>query len=87
VPAASPKTLTLKVSPGLDRRLELAARRLKAPKSELMRSAIERFLDRFLDQEEPPSRSFGAEAADLAGIVEAAPDLSSGKRHLRSYGH
>ena len=82
MPATLAKTLTLKVPPELDRRLERAARRRRAPKAELMRSAIERFLD----AEEPASRSFGAEAGDLAGVVKAAPDLSYGKRHLRGYG-
>lgn len=80
--SGSPKVLTLKVSTALEGRLERAARRRQTPKSELMRTALERFLD----QEEPEARSFGAEAADLAGSTTGAPDLASDKRHLRGYG-
>lgn len=76
------KTLSLKVPAELERRLRRAARRRSAPKSELMRRAIERYLD----AEEPAADSFAARAADLAGSVDGVPDLSSHKRHLRDYG-
>ena len=82
MPPSGQRVLTVKVPLALERRLESAARRLSAPKSELMRHAIERYLS----AEVPAPRSFAAEAADLAGSLDGPRDLSTGKRHLRDYG-
>jgi predicted transcriptional regulator len=76
------KTLTVKLPTALDRRLARAARRREAAKSDLVRRA----LVRYLGEDEPADGSFAEQAADLAGSLAGAADLSTSPRHLRGYG-
>lgn len=78
------KVLSLKVPESLERKLAAAVKRRKAPKSVVVREALERYLD---DPSAPPKGSFLDLAGDLAGCVTDAPaDLSSNPRHLGDFG-
>jgi len=77
------KTVSLKMPDDLDFQLEEAARRTGRSKSLLVRMALSEFLPR---RSRGSGRSFFARAADLAGCVAGAPDLSTSKRRLRGYG-
>ncbi len=77
------KTVSLKMPDDLDSQLEEVARRTGRSKSLLVRMALCEFLPR---RSRPSGRSFLVRAADLAGCLDAAPDLSTNKRRLRGYG-
>lgn len=78
------KVLSLKVPEALDRKLAAAVRRRGARKSELVRQALERYLD---EVQEPRRGSFLYLAGDLVGCVKDAPaDLSSNPRRLADFG-
>jgi predicted transcriptional regulator len=77
------KTVSLKMPEELDMELSEAARRTGRSKSFLVRMALSEFLPR---RSRSSRRSFLARAADLAGCIAAAPDLSTNKRRLRGYG-
>lgn len=77
------KTISLKMPEALDSELEELARRTGRSKSLVIRMALAEFLPR---RSHPPKRSFLARAADLAGSVSAASDLSTNKRRLEGYG-
>jgi predicted transcriptional regulator len=77
------KTVSLKMPEDLEAQLSEAARRTGRSKSLLVRMALSEFLPR---GSRSSGRSFLARAADLAGCVAAAPDLSTNKRRLRGYG-
>jgi predicted transcriptional regulator len=77
------KTVSLKMPEDLDQELAEAARRTGRSKSLLVRMALSEFLPR---RSRPFRRSFLKRAADLAGCVAAAPDLSTNKRRLDPYG-
>lgn len=77
------KTVSLKMPEALDSELENLARRTGRSKSLVVRMALEEFLPR---RSRSSKRSFLARAADLAGSVSAAPDLSTNKRRLDGYG-
>lgn len=77
------KTLSVKVSDGLDARLTAAARRRKTSKSALARRAIESVL------REPSTPKPGSALDlihDLVGCVSGPPDLSVNKAHLKTFG-
>jgi len=77
------KTVSLKMPEELDTELSEAARRMGRSKSLLVRMALSEFLPR---RSRSSRRSFLARAADLAGCIAAAPDLSTNKRRLQGYG-
>jgi predicted transcriptional regulator len=68
----------------LEMQLSEAARRMGRSKSLLVRMALSEFLPRRSSRSS--RRSFLARAADLAGCIAAAPDLSTNKRRLQGYG-
>jgi len=77
------KTVSLKMPDALDSQLEEVARRTGRSKSLVVRMALSEFLPR---GSRPSRRSFLSQAADLAGSVRAAPDLSTNRRRLEGYG-
>jgi hypothetical protein len=77
------KTISLKMPEALDSELEDLARRTGRSKSLVVRMALAEFLPR---RSRPSKRSFLTRAADLAGSVRAASDLSTNKRRLEGYG-
>lgn len=77
------KNVSLKVADPLAARLEEESRRRRVSKSEILREALEEFLDRGAV---PPADSFTARAAEFLGCVEGPPDLSHDPRHLDGFG-
>jgi predicted transcriptional regulator len=77
------KTVSLKMPDDLDLQLSEVARRTGRSKSLLVRMALSEFLPR---RTHADRRSFLARAADLAGCVAGASDLSTNKRRLQRYG-
>lgn len=77
------KTVSLKVPEDLDLQLSEVSRRTGRSKSLLVRMALSEFLP---GRSRADRRSFLARAADLAGCVAAASDLSTNKRRLQRYG-
>ena len=77
------KTISLKVDASVDEKLAALARRQGASKSEVIREAIDAFL-----QESAGSRAKSCLelAKDLAGSVEGPSDLSSNAAHLEGFG-
>lgn len=77
------KTVSLKLSDGLDAKLGLAATSRGQSKSAVVRAALKAFL-------ENGAAGGGGSclhlAADLAGCVEGPRDLSFDKKHLDGYG-
>jgi metal-responsive CopG/Arc/MetJ family transcriptional regulator len=75
-------TVSLKVPEVLERRLARLAERRGVSRSEVMREALERFL------EEKSARpdSCLAIASDLIGCVDGPPDLSHNKKRLEGFG-
>jgi metal-responsive CopG/Arc/MetJ family transcriptional regulator len=77
------KTLSIKLSPRLEARLDAAVARHRTTRSRLVRDILERHLAAF----EPAADSALARAGDLVGSVKGRPrDLSTHRRHLRGYG-
>lgn len=77
------KNVSLKVEDLLAARLEAEAARRRVSKSEILREALTRYLER----DPVPSRgSFAARAARFAGCLEGPPDLSTDPRHLEGFG-
>lgn len=77
------KTLSVKVSDGLDAKLTAAARQRKTNKSVLVRKALEGAL------REPGQRNAGSALdmlRDLVGCVAGPADLSFNKAHLKTFG-
>ena len=78
------KVLSLKLPEALDRKLAAAVRRRGTRKSELVRQALERYLE---DSQDVRRGSFLDLAGDLVGCVKDAPaDLSSNPRYLAGFG-
>lgn len=76
-------TLTVKLPPPLEARLDALVRRRKQRKSALVREAIERLVD------EPKERRAGSVLdllKDMEGAGDGPKDLSSNRKHLRGYG-
>lgn len=78
------KVLSVKVPEALDRKITAALKRRGMQKSEVVREALERFLD---EDHEARRGSFLDLAGDLVGCVKDAPvDLSSNPKHMDGYG-
>lgn len=76
-------TLTVKLPPPLEARLDALVRRRKQPKSELVREAIERLVD---EREVSGKGSVFDLVKDLKGIGTGPRDLSTNPKHMRGYG-
>jgi predicted DNA-binding protein len=77
-------TVTVKLPPGLARRLRLAVARRATTQSAFIREALEARLESTSDA---TPGSFLDLAGDLAGSVRGGPsDLSWNKRHLKGFG-
>lgn len=77
------KTISLKLPDGLDQQLAVYARTQRTTKSELVRAAIEAYLNK------DGSRRSGScldLAGDLIGSVEGPSDLSVNPKHLKGFG-
>ena len=76
-------TLTVKLPPPLEARLNALVRRRGQRKSVLVREAIERLVE---ERDEPAKGSVLDLVKDLQGIGDGPRDLSSNPKHLRGYG-
>ena len=76
-------TLTVKLSPPLEARLEALVRRRGQRKSVLVREAIERLVE---ERGEAPKGSVLDLVKDLKGIAKGPKDLSSNPKHMRGFG-
>ncbi len=77
------RTLTVKLPPPLEARLEALVRKRKQSKSELVREAIERLV------EQPGAPAKGSVldlVGDLAGTGSGPPDLSTNPKYMRGFG-
>ena len=78
------KTLSLKVPEALDNRLDAIARQRRSSKSEVVRSA----LNAYLDESTVSLRGSALDVAgDLVGALEGPGDLSYQSEHMQGYGH
>ena len=78
------KVLSVKVSEAVDRKITATMKRRGMRKSDMVREALERYLD---ETHEARRGSFLDLAGDLVGCVKDAPaDLSSNPKHLDGYG-
>jgi Arc/MetJ-type ribon-helix-helix transcriptional regulator len=78
------KILSLKLPEQLDRKLSAVVKRRRARKSDVVREALERYME---ESHEIRKGSFLDLARDLVGCVKDAPaDLSSNPKHLDGYG-
>jgi hypothetical protein len=78
------KTISLKLTDNLLRQLERAARERGQTKSDVVRAALEQFLNG--DRAGPRPRSALDLAGDLVGCAEGPGDLSTNPEHLEGYG-
>jgi Arc/MetJ-type ribon-helix-helix transcriptional regulator len=76
------RTLTVKLPPALEARLEALVRKRKQSKSELVREAIARLVD----EREAPGGSVLDLIGDLVGMESGPTDLSTNPKHMRGYG-
>jgi predicted transcriptional regulator len=76
-------TLTVKLPPALEARLDDLVRRRKQRKSVLVREAIERLVE---DRAEPAQGTVLEVLKDLKGIADGPKDLSSNKKYMRGFG-
>jgi len=77
------KTITLRLPEGLDIRLAAAAEKMRTSKSDVVRRAIEAFLEH---RGTPQAVSCLELARDLAGCLEGPGDLSCNQRRLKGHG-
>ncbi len=77
------KSLSLKLSEGLDQQLATIAHTQQTTKSEILREALAVYLTK---NDSHRSGSCLALANDLVGCVEGPEDLSVDKRHLNGFG-
>jgi hypothetical protein len=77
-------TISLKLPTGLHAKLDRAARHRGQSKSELVRIALEQFLNGGTDIDGPPSAL--DLAGDLTGCVEGPGDLSINQKNLEDFG-
>ncbi len=73
------RTISVKLSEDLERRLASLAKAQRVSRSEVLRVALLAF------QPELPE-SFTAAASDLAGCVGGPKDLSTAEKHMMGYG-
>ena len=78
------KTISLKLPEGLHGKLERSARQQRRSKSDVVRRALEQFLN---DKHETPPMSFLEAAGDLIGCVEGAGDLSTNPKYMEGFGN
>ena len=74
------KTISLKLPSDLDFKLERAARKRRQSKSEVVRAALEQFLNG-----ERPMSALEL-AGDLVGCGEGPGDLSTNPKYMEGYG-
>jgi len=77
------KSISLKLPDAMLLRLEQSAQRTQRPKSELVRDALERYLE---DEQPAPPGSFLEAAAEWIGCIEGPGDLSYNPDHLKDFG-
>ncbi len=78
------KTISLKLPVGLHLKLERAAKQRKQSKSDVVRTALEQYLNGAPGTQKPMSAL--ALAGDLVGCAEGPGDLSTNPRYLEGYG-
>jgi predicted transcriptional regulator len=77
------RTLSLKLPPKLDAKLTLAAQRNHSTKSEVVRRALEAYLN---NREQTQEESFLDLAEGLIGCVEGPEDLSQNPEYMKHFG-
>lgn len=77
------KTISLKITEEVDRRVAAVAHRAGTSKSAIIREAIE---ERLSNTPHPAMASFLDLAGDLVGCISGADDLASNPEHLEGYG-
>ena len=77
------RTLTVRLPPPLEARLDALVRRRKQRKSVLVREAIERLVD---EGDRPAGGSVLDLMKDLKGIGSGPKDLSTNKKYMRDFG-
>jgi predicted transcriptional regulator len=77
------KTISLKLPEGLHAKLDHAARQTKQSKSDVVRIALERFLNGAL---EPPAGTMSEAAREWIGCVDGPGDLSTNPKYLDDFG-
>lgn len=77
------RTITVKLPTGLAARLHARVMRRGIPISEVVRRALEEYLE---SEGEAARGSCLERVADLAGSLTGPSDLASNRRHLRGYG-
>ena len=77
-------TVTLKMPDALATRLQLAAENQKTSRSDIVRRAVEKYIDHDLKTAEQPS-AFDL-VREFAGKVCGPPHLSTHPKHLEGYG-
>ena len=77
------KTISLKLPDGLHTKLERTARHQGQSKSEVVRAALERFLN---GKRTAAPVSFLEAAGDLIGCVEGPGDLSTNPKYMEGFG-
>lgn len=77
------KTISLKVTEALHRKLERTARERRLTKSEVMRAALERYLDG--ERGVPPGSALEA-ARPWVGCVEGPGDLATNPKYIEGFG-
>ncbi|HKI38730.1 MAG TPA: ribbon-helix-helix protein, CopG family [Gemmataceae bacterium] len=78
------KTISLKLTEELRRKLERAARERGQSKSEVVRAALEQFLNGARGTQRPLSAL--ELAGDLVGCVEGPGDLSTNPKYMEGFG-
>ena len=78
------KTISLKVTNDLLRKLERAARERKQSKSDVVRAALKQFLNGERATDRPMSAL--ELAGDLVGCVEGPGDLSTNPKYMEGFG-
>lgn len=77
------KTLSLKVSASIDKRLTKFVQRRGITKSDAMRAALEAYLE---SAGTAANGSVLDLASDLAGCIQGPGDLSTHPRHMKGFG-
>jgi hypothetical protein len=80
------KTISLKLPAALNARLDRAAKQAKQSKSNLVRAALEQFLNGARPSPAKKSVSALELAGDLAGCVEGPGDLSTNAKYMEGFG-
>ena len=78
------KTISLKLPEGLHAKLQRAAKRCGRSKSDVVRTALEQFLNG--ERTVAPPGSLLERAGKLIGCLEGPGDLSYNKKHVEGFG-